>query len=94
VLHLIDRYLLPVPYQYYFEPQKLDILSHFDRNETYQRLEQALSEASPPVHVDVDDRVQHALARCPLQRGRRPSFLARQTRKAAAWLRMAHGRDA
>ena len=44
ILHAIDRYLVPVRYDYFFEPEKLDILSHFDHNQSYQALEQVLGE--------------------------------------------------
>ena len=48
ILHAIDRYLVPVRYDYFFEPEKLDILSHFDHNQSYQALEQVLGEYLVP----------------------------------------------
>ena len=62
ILHAIDRYLVPVRYDYFFEPEKLDILSHFDHNQSYQALEQVLGEY--PIHVDADDRLLQAIEGC------------------------------
>ena len=79
--HVIDHYLVPVRYRYFFEPEKLDILSHFNHNQSYQGLEKVLHEAPPPVHVSADDRVLRAVQQCRLHRPPPRSFLYRQVRK-------------
>ncbi len=86
ILHLLDRYLVPVRYRYYFEAEKLDILSHFTHNQSYQSLEHVLARARPPTLVDVDDSVLRALQTCELHRPRQPSFLRRQVRRLSGWL--------
>jgi capsular polysaccharide biosynthesis protein len=86
MLHAIDHYLVPVPYQYFFEPAKLDILSHFGQNQSYQALEHVLSEARPLIRADVDDQVLRAIDRCRLHRPRQHSFLYRNVRKISDWL--------
>ena len=85
IQHLLDHYLLPVRYAYFFEPAKLEILSHFGHNEAYRALEQALSEARPPILDDVDRGVLQALDGCALRHPRQRSFLYRQIRKLADW---------
>jgi len=85
IVHAIDRYLVPVRYRYFFEPTTLDILSHFDHNQSYQALEQVLAEARPPIHVDADDRLFRAIERCKLHRPQR-SFLYTGARKLRDWL--------
>ena len=91
ILHLLDHYLVPARYGYHFEPEKLDILSHFSRNDSHRALEQVLGEASAPAHVDVNGRVLKAIERCKLHWGR--SFLFRHVRKTADWLRAAYDRQ-
>jgi hypothetical protein len=86
LVHLIDRYLVPVRYRYYFEAEKLDILSHFTHNESYQSLEHVLARARPAALVDADDRVLRALQTCEVHRPRQPSFLRRQVRRLSGWL--------
>jgi len=86
VLHLLDRYLLPVPYAYYFEPAKLELLSHFDRNQTYQALEHVIGRAMPPLLIDVEPRVSRRIEACPLRHTRKRSFLYRQVRRLADWM--------
>jgi hypothetical protein len=86
ILHAIDRYLVPVRYRYFFEPATLDILSHFGHNQSYQALEQVLGGVSPPIQVDVDDRLLRAIERCKLYRPRQRSFLYRHARKVSDWL--------
>jgi len=81
ILHAIDHYLVPVRYRYFFEAATLDILSHFEHNQSYQALEQVLREVSPPIHIDADNRVFRAIERCKLQRSRQRSFLHRHARK-------------
>jgi hypothetical protein len=86
MLHLIDRYLVPVRYHYFFEPTKLELLSHFDHNQSHQALEHVLGEVSVPVHVDVDDRLLRAIEHCKLHHPRQHSFLYRHARKVFDWL--------
>ena len=86
IVHLIDHYLVPVRYRYFFEPEKLDILSHFNHNESYQGLEQVLREAPSPVHIAADDRVLRVVQQCRLHRPPSDSFLYRQVRKFSDWL--------
>jgi len=86
ILHAIDHYLVPVRYQYFFEPAKLDILSHFGQNQSYRALEQVLGELPSPVHVDVDDRLLRTIERCKVHRPRQHSFLYRHARKVSDWL--------
>jgi len=86
ILHLLDHYLVPVPYDYLFEPTKLELLSHLARNESYQGLEQALSQVAAPMLVDADDRVQQALDECEFWHPQQESFLSRQVRKLSDWM--------
>ena len=86
ILHILDRYLLPVRYDYFFEPTKLEILSHFTRNETYRGLERVLAEVAPPAVLAADDRVLGAVAGCELRRPRQQFFLYRQLRKLSDWM--------
>jgi len=81
IVHLVDRYLVPVHYRYFFEPEKLEILSHFAHNQSYQTLEQVLRRPGPPSLVDADDRVFRALQACELYRSPQLSFLQRQVRR-------------
>ena len=86
ILHLLDRYLLPVRYDYFFEPTELELLSHFAHNESYRGLEQALSQVAPPVLVDANDRVLQALDECELLHQQQESFLFGQVRKLSDWM--------
>ena len=86
LLHLLDRYLLPVRYAYYFEPAKLELLSHFAHNQAYQALEQVLGHAVPPRLDDVDRRVSKAVEACALRHGWQRSFLHRQVRRLSDWM--------
>ena len=89
ISHLLDRYLLPAPYRYHFEPQKLDILSHFGHNDGYRALEEVLRDAPSPAQVHIDDDVLQAVHSWKLQRR---SFLFRHLQKTADWFRAAPGR--
>ena len=86
ISHLLDHYLLPVRYSYFFEPEKLEILSHFAHNEAYRALEQALSTEVPARLGPVDSGVLAALDACALFHPRPPSFLRRQIRKLSDWM--------
>ena len=61
ILHAIDRYLVPVPYRYFFEPDKLNILSHFDRNRSHQDLAAVLRQSAPLADVNIDQEVLSAI---------------------------------
>ena len=86
LLHLLDRYLLPIPYAYYFEPAKLELLSHFGKNQAYQALEQVLGRAEAPHLGEVDPRVSRAVAACAVRKSPQGSFLYRQVRKLSDWM--------
>jgi hypothetical protein len=88
ILHLLDHYLLPVRYRYFFEPEKLDLLSHFTHSQSYRGLEQLLSRVPPPTLTlaDADDSVFRALQACELCRSPQQSFLQRQVRRFSDWL--------
>lgn len=78
LLHVLDHYLVPVGYRYFFEPDKLAILSHLGRNQSFRGLKHVLRHSAPPVPGDVDDDVRRALAEAEFRRlGRRASFLRR-----------------
>ena len=86
VLHLLDHYLFPVRYSYYFEPAKLDLLAHFAHNDAHHALEQTLAHGVPP-HLDhVDSRALRALERCSLRGPRQHSFFQRQIRRLSDWM--------
>jgi hypothetical protein len=87
VLHLLDRYLVPVRYDYYFEPAKLELLSHFCHNDSYRALEQVLNEADPPTLGAVDGRVSRAVEAWELHRSQRRSPLQNGLRRLTRWIR-------
>jgi hypothetical protein len=76
MLHVIDHYLVPVGYRYFFEPEQLAILTHLDRNDSYTQLGQVLS-ALTPASVDADQEVLQAIDRCEFRGGGRRSLLQR-----------------
>ena len=80
VLHVLDRYLVPVGYRYFFEPDKLGILSHLQHNQSFQGLQQLLHRAPPPTHVDRDDVVLRALERSEFRQIGGPASLFRKIR--------------
>jgi len=82
VLHLLDRYLVPAAYDYFFDPAKLELLSHLDRNVSHASLEELLNRAAAP-RVVADPIVTRALAQCAVSR---TPFLSRQRHKLAGWL--------
>ena len=86
ILHILDHYLLPVRYDYFFEPTKLEILSHFTHNETYRGLERVLAEVAPPTVLAADGRVLRAVDSCELRRPHQEFFLSRQLRKLSDWM--------
>jgi hypothetical protein len=72
ILHLLDHYLVPGAYRYRFEPAKLELLSHFSRNDSHEQLEQMLKGGPGAVPGDVDGRLQRAIDRCRLRQRRAP----------------------
>ena len=81
ILHIIDRYLVPVRYRYFFEPEKLDILSHFRSNRSHEDLEGVLRQFAPLGDVSVDSRVLAAIERLEVHSPHRPSSLSIKFRK-------------
>jgi hypothetical protein len=86
VLHTIDRYLVPVEYRYYFEPEQLDILSHFEMNESYRALKRVLRNAPAPRKLVADERVLQAFNRCEFRQSRRQPYLSSRLRRWSDWL--------
>jgi len=86
ILHLLDRYLVPGRYEYFFEPAKLELLSHFARSDSHRALEQVLNQSGSRMRVDVDARISRALGQCELRRPRRRSVLYERLRRLAEWV--------
>jgi hypothetical protein len=83
MLHVIDHYLIPVGYRYFFEPEQLAILSHLERNDGFSQLRQVLPKLAP-AGVHADPQVVRAIDRSEFRRGRRRPLLARAM-KLARW---------
>ena len=86
VLHLIDHYLMPIGYEYFFDPTKLELLSHFAHSDSYRALEQALNKEPSQAVVEVADAVVHAANACELRQPHRRPFLHERLRGLADWL--------
>jgi hypothetical protein len=85
MLHVLDHYLVPVGYRYFFEPDKLAILCHLQHNQSFRGLEQMLRHTDPPVDVGADHEVLRALEQSEFRRtGRRASFF-RRIRTLTEW---------
>ena len=84
MLHVIDHYLVPVGYRYFFEPEQLAILTHLERNDSYRQLHQVLCNVAP-ASVDVDPDVVLAIGRGEFHHGRRRSLLRRIANKLVGW---------
>jgi hypothetical protein len=84
MLHVIDHYLVPVGYRYFFEPEKLAILSHLERNDSYGQLDRVLRNVVP-ARVDADPDVVRAIDGGEFHRGRRRPLLQRAILKLADW---------
>src|SRR5215471_3634532 len=84
MLHVIDHYLVPVGYRYFFEPEQLTILAHLKRNDSYRQLHDVLCKVEPAT-VDADSEVVRAIGRCEFRRARRRSFLRRIANKLVGW---------
>ena len=84
MLHVIDHYLVPVGYHYFFEPEQLAILAHLERNDSYRQLHQVLGNLAA-ASVDADPDVVRAIDRGEFHRGRRRPFLRRIAVKLAGW---------
>jgi hypothetical protein len=85
VLHLLDHYLFPVRYSYYFEPAKLDLLAHFAHNDAHHALEETLAHGEPPRVDKVDFSALRALERCAVRGPQQHSFFRRQIRRLSDW---------
>jgi hypothetical protein len=85
VLHLLDHYLVPARYDYFFEPAKLELLSHLGDSESYPGLLQLLRATAPP-RVESDDGALRAVGECALTHPQQQSFLSRQVRKLSDWV--------
>jgi hypothetical protein len=86
ILHLLDRYLVPVGYEYFFDPAKLGLLSHFARNDSYRVLEQMLLRSAGARTFEVDQHVMRAVDACPVGGSSQASFLGRQVSRFSAWM--------
>lgn len=86
VLHLLDRYLVPVRYEYLFEPAKLGLLAHFARNDSHQMLKQLLTRSAGVKAIELDQHVVELIDGCHLQRPKPMSFLSRQAKRISAWM--------
>jgi hypothetical protein len=82
MLHVIDHYLVPVGYRYFFEPEQLTILAHLERNDSYRQLREVLCSVEPAT-VDADPDVVRAIGRSEFRRARRRSLLRRIANKLA-----------
>jgi hypothetical protein len=80
MLHVIDHYLVPVGYRYFFEPEQLGILAHLQRNDSHRQLHEVLRNVEPAT-VSADPDVTRAIGRCEFHRGRRRSLLRRIANK-------------
>lgn len=87
VLHLLDHYLVPVRYEYFFEPGKLELLSHFSHSDSHRMLEQVVNQAAPPTLGAVDGRVSRAVAACELRGSQRRSLFQKGLRRLTGWMR-------
>jgi hypothetical protein len=86
ILHVIDRYLVPVPYRYFFEPDKLNILSHFHSNRSHQDLEAVLGQTAPLGEVKVNQEVLGVIERLKVHRPQGRAGLWRNVRKVISRL--------
>jgi hypothetical protein len=84
MVHVIDHYLVPVGYRYFFEPEQLAILAHLERNDSYRQLHEALCNLAP-ASVDADRDVVRAIDRGEFHRGRRRPLLRRIANKLVGW---------
>jgi len=84
MLHVLDHYLVPVGYRYFFEPEQLAILAHLERNDSHRQLHQVLCNVAP-ASVDADPDVVLAIRRGEFHRARRRSFLRRIANKLVGW---------
>jgi hypothetical protein len=82
MLHVIDHYLVPVGYRYFFEPEQLTILAHLERNDSCRQLREVLCSVEPAT-VDADPDVVRAIGRSEFRRARRRSLLRRIANKLA-----------
>ena len=86
VLHLLDRYLVPVGYEYFFDPARLGLLTHFARNDSYEMLKKVLTSSTPARASDVNSHVGHVIDAFPVRRSQQPSLIRRQMQHLSAWI--------
>ena len=85
IVHLLDRYLVPTPYEYFFDPAKLSMLTHFTHNDSLAQLRGVLDGATPATPV-ADDDAATSIAACGLLHERTANrFIARVARKVTGW---------
>jgi hypothetical protein len=85
IVHLLDRYLVPTPYEYFFDPAKLSMLTHFTHNDSLAQLRGVLDGATPATPV-ADDDAATSIAACGLLHERTSNrFIARVARKVTGW---------
>lgn len=86
VLHLLDRYLVPVGYQYFFDPARLGLLAHFAHNDSYEMLERMLTRSAGASAMEPDPHVMHSVNACRVHRSKQPSFIGRRMKRLSAWV--------
>ena len=85
IVHLLDHYLVPVPYEYFFKPDQLKLLSHFDHNDSLHQLHDLL-QAATPATPNVPTEAERAIASCVVHQPAVPRRLVtRLARKVAGW---------
>ena len=85
IVHLLDHYLVPVPYEYFFKPDQLKLLSHFDHNDSLHQLHDLL-QAATPATPNVLTEAERAIASCVVHPPAVPHRLVtRLARKVAGW---------
>ena len=85
IVHLLDHYLVPVTYEYFFKSEQLKLLSHFDQNDSLHQLRELL-QAAAPVTPGVRPEATEAIASCVVHRPAvRSRLVTRLARKVASW---------
>ena len=70
----------------FFDPTKLELLSHFAHSDSYRALEQLLNQVPSGAVVEVDSAVVQAVNTCELRQPRRRRFLHGRFRGLADWI--------
>jgi hypothetical protein len=84
IVHLLDHYLVPVTYEYFFKSEQLKLLSHFDQNDSLHQLRDVL-QAAAPATPGVRPEATEAIASCVVHRPERSRLVTRLARKVASW---------